>query len=539
MLPVRMLNEYVYCPRLFALEHVHGQWAESADTVRGSQVHRRVDKPDPREVDPDASRPTRSVRLSDEALGFTAVIDLVETDDGAVVPVDYKQGRPAPNEHGAWDPERVQVCAQVLLLRAHGYTCHRGVLYFAKARRRIEVIVDDELVELTLAARDRAMDQAQSSALPEPLVDSPKCPRCSLVGICLPDEQNALDGAGGRVRPLLPARDDALPVYVQRNRGRVGKRGGELVVKEEKSEVQRVPLEQVSHVVLLGNVQISTQLLHELARRDVPVAFHSHAGWYRGSFSPSSGTNVFLRIQQFRAASVGTDAMALARAFVRAKIHNQRVYLRRNGNDLPGDALARMAELKEQAGRATDPASLLGIEGGAARIYFASFSSMLRGSLGTAHPMGPRSRRPTKDPVNACLNFAYACLVREITQILQRVGFDPYVGFLHQPRYNRPALSLDLMEEFRPVIAESAVVSAINNGALQDEHFVIRRTGVSLTPVGRARLIKAYEQRLEHVITHPAFGTKLSYRRIIEVQARLLGKVLLGDLDDYPGFIVR
>lgn len=545
LLPVRMLNEHVYCPRLFALEWLHDQWADSADTVEGQAVHRRVDQEDARGLPdkPDPNRPVvrRSVDLADEALGLVAKIDLVEGDDaGNLVPVDFKRGKPAPNAEGAWEPERVQVCAQGLLLRAHGYSCDYGVLYFAKARRRVRVDLTDDLIEATLRHRDAALELARApSALPEPLLDSPKCARCSLVGICLPDEHHRLKNGVGAVRPLVPPRDDGQPLYVQLHGGRIGKRAGEVHVHDRDGLVDRVPLATVSQVVVMGNVTVSTPLIHELAQRDIPVAIHGYGGRFFGMFTPASGQNALMRIAQHQAAAEEARALPLAKGFIDGKTHNQRVLLRRNGVDVPPDALTRLKELRGEAARAPDLDRARGYEGAIARLYFQHFDRMLKGDLAGRFSFEGRNRRPPRDPVNALLSFVYACLVREVTVILHRIGLDPYVGYLHLPRHGRPALALDLMEEFRPLVADSVVVSTINNGVYGPSDFVERVTGVSLTRTGRAKIISAYERRLDELITHPNLGTRLSYRRVIEVQARLLGKVVLGELSSYPAFKVR
>jgi CRISPR-associated protein Cas4 len=221
LLPVRMLNEYAYCPRLFALEWPNQEWAESADTVEGTTVHRRVDRGSPLtklpfpEVDPDRPVVVRSLDLGDAELGLVAKIDLVEADAGDVIPVDYKRGATPDLPERAYEPERVQVCAQILLLRAHGYSSPYGVLYFAASRQRVRVEPTDELIAITLRYRDEARAVVADEKLPPPLIDSPKCPRCSLVAICLPDEVNLLIGKTERVRPMMPPRDDGMPMYVQ------------------------------------------------------------------------------------------------------------------------------------------------------------------------------------------------------------------------------------------------------------------------------------------------------------------------------------
>ena len=544
LLPVRMLNEHTYCPRLFALMWVHQEWADSADTVRGRTVHKRVDDPGgtylPEGFEDGVE--ARSVLIADEELGLIAKIDLVETADGRAVPVDYKKGSMPACGDGPYDPELVQVCAQALLLRAHGYEVTEGALYYASSRWRQPVPITDELVALTLRQRDAARALAAEGTLPPPLVDSPRCDGCSLVGICLPDEQNRLTERTDRVRPLMPARDDAVTVFIQKHGVEIGKRGEEIAVYEyPDGEVDRIRLGETARLVLWGNISVSTPLLHELARRDIPVAFHSFSGWLQGIFTPASGKNVVARMAQHRAAADPSRALALARRFVVGKIRNCRVLLRRNGVDVPDEVLLRLRELADDAERAPDTASLMGTEGAAARMYFQCFQRMIKveGSLRDTFSFERRNRRPPADPVNAMLSFAYACLAREATTAAHHVGLDPYVGFLHQPRFGRPALALDLMEELRPVIADSAVIGAINRGVVKDEDFVTARTGCSLTDAGRKRFVLAFEQRMDEEITHPAFGTRISWRRALEVQVRLLAKVLVGDLDRYPELRVR
>jgi CRISPR-associated protein Cas1 len=196
----------------------------------------------------------------------------------------------------------------------------------------------------------------------------------------------------------------------------------------------------------------------------------------------------------------------------------------------------------DAARRAKGLPELLGVEGNAAARYFGGFRNML--SRSDAQPelafdFARRNRRPPSDPVNALLSFAYALLTRTFTVTLSAVGFDPYRGYYHQPRYGRPALALDLMEPFRPLLADSAVIQSINNGEVRPSDFVAVAGSVALDADGRKRFIQAFERRLGHEVTHPLFGYTLSYRRLIEVQARLLGRHLLGEIDDYPNFVTR
>ena len=189
-------------------------------------------------------------------------------------------------------------------------------------------------------------------------------------------------------------------------------------------------------------------------------------------------------------------------------------------------------------------ASLLGVEGAAAARYFGAFAQLLRPGPAAeaddfAFDFRTRNRRPPTDPVNALLSFAYAMLTRTLTVTLTACGFDAYRGFYHQPRYGRPALALDVMEPFRPLIADSVVVQVINNGEIRPRDFVRAGGGVALKPEARKALLTAFERRLSHEVTHPLFGYRIAYRRLLEVQARLLGRHLLGELPDYPNFTTR
>lgn len=549
LLPVRMLNEYQYCPRLAYLEWVQGEWADSADTVEGRHAHRRVDKrsgtlPSADELPQDEKLHARSITLSSNRLGLIAKMDLVESEDGFVVPVDYKRGKRPHVSGGAYDPERVQLCAQALILEEHGYRVREGVLYFAGSRERVRVELDEELRALTRNAIDGLRLVAAGGTIPPPLADSPKCPRCSLVGICLPDEVNFLKRETAPPRPLAVGHDEAMPVYVQAHRAKVNKNGETLEVSIEEKPAATARLSEVSQLVLMGNVYLTTPTLHALMEREITVCWHSYGGWFIGHTVGTGHKNVELRTAQYRASFDEGRCLRIARGLVIAKIQNARTLLRRNWKDgsMPEPLLDEFKRDIDHARRVGTMAELLGVEGNAAARYFRHFRQMLprEGDAASfAFDFERRNRRPPTDPVNAMLSFGYALLVRAWTVCLSAVGLDPYRGFYHQPRYGRPALALDLMEPFRPLISESSVIQAINNGEIKPTDFVSAAGSVALDADGRKRLIAAFERRLGHEITHPLFGYKVSYRRLLELQARLFGRYLLGELDDYPNFITR
>jgi CRISP-associated protein Cas1 len=590
-LPARMLNEFTYCPRLFYYEHVESVFAHNQETVEGSLQHRRVDAkaddwPAPEELlASDKPVQARSVMLSSERYGIIAKMDLLEAEDGVVTPVDYKRGRPRLEQDGqpeAWDPDKIQLAVQALILRDNGYACQEAVVYYAATRQRVRIVVDAALAEQTVATIAAARQLARSGQIPPPLVDSPKCPRCSLVGICLPDEtrhsavqaeignrpvqlllfdadaeKSASADEPGRqpdeTRRLVPARDDLRPLYLNTQGLYVGKSGEVLRIKEKEQVVQEVRLHDICQLNVFGAVQLSTPAVQALCEAEIPIAYFSMGGWFYGITQGLGVKNIFLRQEQFRLADSPLFCLRVARALVAGKIRNQRTLLQRNHTDPPRTALAQMKCMCDDAERADSLEQLLGIEGNAARVYFENFAGMIK--VGPEHSVlsaaggddasaftfdfHHRNRRPPRDAVNALLSLAYSVLAKDLMIVSQAVGFDPFLGYYHQPRFGRPSLALDLLEPFRPLIADSAVLSAINTRMITAGDLVRTGSAVALTPEGRKKFFRAYEQRMDTLVTHPLFGYRVNYRRILEIQTRLLARFLTGESSNYQVFVTR
>jgi CRISP-associated protein Cas1 len=548
LVPVRMVNEWVYCPRLAFLEWVDGEWADSVDTEEGRRAHVRVDGgggklPAPADTGEKPDFAARSVMLASEYLGIIAKMDLIEGEDGTVTPVDTKKGKRPHVTEGAYEPERVQVCAQALILEDAGYKVSEGAIWYAGSRERVRIALDDALRARTRAAIAELRLAAAAGRLPPPLVDSPKCTKCSLAGICLPDEV-AFFRRGLAPRPLNPSADTALPLYVQQPGARVSKSGEVLVVETEEQKTE-VAIGDVSELVLHGPIALTTPALGALLREEIPVTYASTGGWVLGHTVSTGHRNVAIRVAQYRAAFNERRCLAFARNLVVTKIRNSRVFLRRNfkagdvaERDVILDALSRLAD---RAAHAPSEAELLGIEGEAAARYFRLFSTMF-GEAAREFPafaFEKRTRRPPADPVNAMLSLGYALLTRTWLTTLSAVGFDPYLGFYHKPRFGRPALALDLMEPFRPVLADSTVIQVVNNGEVKADAFIAAGPTVNLKPHARRAFIAAYERRLDQDVTHPLFGYRVSMRRLLEVQGRLLARYLVGEIDEYPHYLVR
>jgi CRISPR-associated protein Cas1 len=541
LLPARMVNEFVYCPRLFWLEYVEREFEESYDTVDGQRVHRRVDTQrgelpeDVRELKSEAT----SVELASEDLGVVAKIDLVRGEGDAAVPIDFKRGKAPSGERGPYDAERVQLCIQGLLLRVHGYRCEFGRIYYAASKAHMEVRFDDELVERTMQAIRDARAARQRTTIPPPLVDSPKCPRCSLHAICLPDETNALRGMDGKgsIRPFAAPADDRIPLYVLEPGARVGLNGEVLEVRTDAGVMADVPLIEIASVSLFGNVQISSQAIRTLLARDVPVFYLSYGGWLNGYARSVNDHSLDLRLAQHVATQEEPRCVELSRAFVFGKVKNQRTMVRRARGENARPALRELSFLLHQITHAKSTQELLGLEGQAAKRYFAEYAEML--GVATGFEVTGRNRRPPTDPVNALLSFGYAMLAKEALAAVIAIGFEPGLGFYHKLRPGRPSLALDLMEEFRPLIVDSTVLSLINTREIRASHFDRRGRAIVLTREGRRLFIHGIERRLRSVISHPTFGYDVTYRRALNVQARLLARVIQGDIPVYPAFTTR
>ena len=603
-IPARMLNEFVYCQRLFYYEFVEGVFVESVDTLRGGAIHKRVDSGNgslPRakkKTDADKSKReekpaevelaiqtaetkdaepeiihSRSVQMGSERLGVVAKMDLVETKAGKddlftvleVCPVDYKAGAPKEGEEAneLWDTDKMQLGLQALILRDNGYHCNEGVIYYRSTKQRVRLPITPELESWVLEKIAEAKRDI-TGPIPAPLVHSPKCVRCSLAPVCLPDETRMLaqlptedspPQPADAPRRLIAARDDTRALYLNTPGYRVGCKDEVLQVKDQDRVIEDVRMRDVSHVALFGNIQISTQAIQALCEMEVPVTYFSMGGWFYGITRGHTLKNVFLRMEQFRLARDEKTCISLARQFVHGKIRNQRTLLMRNHLEPPEAIIGKLKRASEDALTAASIEELLGIEGAAASQYFQQFSGMIKvedddlpgfeipvkdpKQIAFNFNFTHRNRRPPTDPVNAMLSLAYSMLAKDCTLATLAVGFDPYLGFYHQPRFGRPALGLDLMEEFRPLVAESTVLSCINNRVVTEKDFVRAGQAVNLSAPGRKRFFQTYEQRMCSLITHPLFDYKVSYRRALELQARLLAKTLTGEIAEYIPLMTR
>ncbi len=553
--PARNVAEFAYCPRLFYFMEVEGIHIASADTEKGQAVHRRVDQPSAAAAgdavaaaDPERPRVVRSLVLTSQKHGLTATLDLAEIEGVAAVPVEYRKGRPQlnsvnppPDDPGECDPpplaaatpwptDRVQLGLQCILLEEAGYSVERGVIYYAAEKRRLEVPFDAALRSEALATLQSARTCARGPR-PAPLVRDARCLRCSLQPICLPDEIAFEKKPDDIPRRIWPPRDDAVHLVAQQEGVRIGVRGNSLRVTDYDGKlVREIPLANLESLAVLGNVQVSTQALGVLADHRIPLAYMSSAGRLIAMVDALDSVSSLVRRQQVRRFDDSSTAIQLSRALISAKITNQRTILMRNHPALPDAAAGRLTDLARGAVVCDNAEQLLGIEGQAAAIYFGLFGGIFKAPFSGKFDANGRARRPPPDPINTVLSFGYSMLSNECVSALRLARLEPAIGAMHTCRPGRPALALDLMEPFRPLIADSVAVSLFNRGEVGEGHFNSTAAGCAMTDHGRRAFFQAWGRRMDTEITHPVLGYRLSYRRMLMLHARMIAAWVADDI---------
>lgn len=320
-----------------------------------------------------------------------------------------------------------------------------------------------------------------------------------------------------------------------------------IAVRVERETRLTVPFHHLGGVVCLGPISASAELMAACAERGIGLSFLDANGRFLARVEGPVSGNVLLRRRQYRLADDPKFAADLARRFVIGKVANARALLVRSAREQQNEETAplvstaahlaeRLADL-ENAGLSVE--TVRGHEGEAAARYFAAFDGMIR-SRDPAFRFTARTRRPPRDVVNSLLSFIYALLSHDCTSALAAVGLDPGVGYLHVDRPGRPSLALDLMEEFRPALADRLVLALINRGQVSAKGFIRDQTGgIMMDDETRKTVLFAYQERKQTALTHPTTGEATTFALVPHIQARILARVIRGDLDHYPPFLVR
>ncbi len=372
-------------------------------------------------------------------------------------------------------------------------------------------------------------------------------------------------------------------LYLTEQQAWVGREGECLVVHlpeqrdgettgKKREQKKHIPLFKIEEVIVLGDITSTTPALTSLLEAQISITYLSKHARYLGNLSPALTKNSLLRLAQHTHHANLVHRHALARRFVIGKLRNMKTLLMRYQRSQPELTLStpieslkrclqtveEMSDEEQEFNASMEHATssnaeessiqlvrsrmnglgpLLGSEGAGSAAYFGVFSQLIK--CDWAHGFVKRTRRPPTDPVNALLSYGYVILTSQITSILASVGFDPSIGYLHSSRYGKPALALDVLEEFRPVIVDSVVLNLLNNRQLGPEDFRQELNSYQMTDTTKRLFLQKLEERMQETITHPVFGYKVSYRRCIELQGRLLGKYLTEETKAYTPFAVR
>ncbi len=547
-LRVSSLHALAYCPRLFYLEEVEELYTEDAAVFAGRRLHAELEKQEDEDWE--------ELFLENEELGLRGRVDALRTRDGWVIPYEHKRGRSYRDEHDqpqAWESDRLQILAYAYLLEVTlGVPIQEG---------RIRYHADNVLVHVPLDETGRRMVReaiAQARALRcsthrPPVTENERlCGRCSLAPVCLPEEARLAHDQGWQPVRLFPEDDDRQILHILEPGTSVGRAGEQLKITAcpnrsagTKPTVEKVPARQVGQVVLHSFAQISTQALRFCADQGIGVHLVSGGGRYLGSFDSRQGS-IQRRLRQYEALSNPDFCLQLARRLVACRGQGQRKFLmrgRRGAGEATaalGVAIDQMKAVLKGVPRAESLGSLLGLEGNLAALYFGALGEMISPGVPQELRFDQRNRRPPKDRFNALLGFGYALLLKDVMNAILTVGLEPALGFYHQPRTQAPPLALDLMEIFRIPLVDMPVVGSINRNqwdAATD--FTVCEQQVWLSDDGRRKFVALYERRKEESWKHPVTEYSLTYRRLMELEVRLLEKEWMGEGGLFGQLIIR
>jgi len=540
-LRVSALHALAYCPRLFYLEEVEELYTQDAAVFAGRRLHVELEKEEGDEW--------QELTLESDVLGLRGKVDALRTRKGQTIPYEHKRGRcyrDQENKPQAWDSDRLQVLAYACLIEA--------ALNITVAEGRIRYHADNVLVHVPLndAARQdvwEAIQQArvlqQSTERPPVTTNERLCVRCSLVPVCLPEEARLAQDTHHQTLRLFPEDDERQVIHVLEAGTCVGKSGEQIKITRRGQPSSTIPARQVGQLVLHSYAQISTQALYFCAEQEIGVHFISGGGRYLGSFDTRSGS-IQRRVRQYKALSDPEFCLGLARQLVVCRGQSQRKFLmrgQRGSETVPEpleQAIEQMQRVLKQVPQAASAASLLGLEGNLAALYFGALPHLISEGVAAELRFSGRNRRPPKDCFNALLSFGYALLLKDVINAILVVGLEPALGFYHQPRTQAPPLALDLMEIFRVPLVDLPVMGSINRGQWDVEaDFEVRASQVWLSEAGRRKFIGLYERRKEESWKHPMLGYSLTYRRLIELEVRLLEKEWMEEGGLFGQLVIR
>lgn len=536
---VNALHALAYCPRLFYLEEVEELYTQDESVFAGRRLHTEIEKEEGE---------WQALVLENAELGLRGKVDALRTRSGQTIPYEHKRGRcyrDRQNQPQAWESDRLQILAYACLIEA--------CLNITVPEGRIRYHADNVLVKVPVNAtgRQEVRDAIQRARVLRQSIERPPittnenlCVRCSLAPVCLPEEVRLSRDPDHAAVRLFPEDDDREIIHILEAGTCVGKSGEQLKITRRDQTTDTMPARQVGQLVLHSFAQISTQALYFCAEQQIGVHFISGGGRYLGSFDTRQGS-IQRRIRQYQALNKPDMCLQLARQLVLCRGQSQRKFLMRGqrGSDtIPQleQAIEQMQRVLKQVPQANSLSSLLGLEGNLAAQYFDALPHLLADGIAPEFQFSGRNRRPPKDRFNALLSFGYSLLLKDVMNAILVVGLEPALGFYHQPRTQAPPLALDLMEIFRVPLVDLVVMGSMNRGQWDAKADFEARSGqVWLSDSGRRKFINLYERRKDESWKHPVIGYSLTYRRLFELEVRLLEKEWCGEGGLFAQLVIR
>lgn len=487
--------------------------------------------------------------LENADLGLRGRVDALKTRAGNVLLYEHKKGRSRRDEDDqpqAWENDRIQLLAYACLVEAElGLPVAEGHIRYHTDEVTVTVPITAAGREAVQAALHQARQLQTESQRPPITPHRHLCNGCSAASVCLPEETRLSQGTTEQPLRLFPEDDERMIIHVTEAGTRIGKSGDQIKITKRDGAVKHLPSRQIGQLVLHGYVQISTQTLYFCADQNIGLHYISGGGRYLGSFRPYD-PQIQRRLRQYQALSQPELCLSLARQLVICRGQSQRKFLMRGKRQAKptsaalGQAIAQMQRLLNQVPQAPSLSTLLGLEGNLAALYFGALPELLAATVATDFHFTGRNRRPPKDRFNAMLGFGYALLLKDVMNAILTVGLEPALGFYHQPHSKASPLALDLMEIFRVPLVDMPIMAAINRNQWDaDADFDIEDDRVWLSDSGRRKLISLYEQRKEETWKHPVIQYSLTYRRLLELEVRLLEKEWTGEGGLFGQLVLR
>lgn len=538
---VNALHALNYCPRLYYLEEVEQLYTQDASVFAGRRLHVELEK--------DEDGDWQQFVLESEKLGLRGKVDALRTREGQTIPYEHKRGRcyrDNNNKPQAWESDRIQVLAYALLIEVElGIIVPEGRVRYHADNVLVHVPLDDQGRQDVLNCIDRARKLRMSSERPPVTTNERLCTRCSLSPVCLPEETRLAQGQTEQVVRLFPEDDERQVIHVTEAGTRIGKSGDQFKITKRDGQVVSLPSRQVSQLVVHSFAQLSTQAIYFCAEQEVGVHFISGGGRYLGSLDTRQGS-IQRRIQQYKALTDPEQCLKLAKQLVECRGQSQRKFLMRGQRNADEhrealeQTIAQMQKTLKGVSTAQSTASLLGLEGNLAALYFGALPHLISDNVALGMKFSGRNRRPPKDRFNALLSFGYSMLLKDVMNAILTVGLEPALGFYHQPRTQAPPLALDLMEIFRVPLVDMPVMASVNRNQWDvDADFNVQHDQVWLSDSGRRKFISLYERRKEEQWKHPVTQYSLTYRRLIELEVRLLEKEWMSEGGLFAQLVVR